>query len=107
MAVHNWILSLALVGLSFALLYNAFVQSSDSNGEKNNRSIFEFSANRADDADNASLESFKGKKAYLVVNVASKCGLTDRNYAELQELYEKLRYSSLLPVTPLLAWAVC
>lgn len=38
------------------------------------------------------LSSLKGKKAYLVVNVASKWGLTNQNYAELQTLYSK--YSS-------------
>lgn len=31
-----------------------------------------------------------GKKCYLVVNVASKCGLTASNYSGLVELYEKL-----------------
>jgi glutathione peroxidase len=31
----------------------------------------------------------KGKKAYLIVNVASQCGLTERNYDQLNQLYEK------------------
>jgi hypothetical protein len=39
-----------------------------------------------------SLAQHKGKKAYLIVNVASKCGLTKKNYAELTEVYNKLRY---------------
>ena len=34
------------------------------------------------------LDSYKGKKAYLVVNVASKCGLTKTNYDELKTLYD-------------------
>lgn len=36
---------------------------------------------------NLKLEAFKGKKAFLIVNVASKWGLTSRNYSELQQLH--------------------
>ena len=39
------------------------------------------------DGKECNLSSFKGKKV-LVVNVASKCGLTPQ-YAQLQQLYEK------------------
>ncbi len=53
------------------------------------KSIFEFQVDTIDGEKPASLSEFKGKKAYLVVNVASQCGLTNKNYAELQELYEK------------------
>ncbi|XP_037655365.1 probable glutathione peroxidase 8 isoform X1 [Choloepus didactylus] len=35
-----------------------------------------------------SLEKFKGKEVSLVVNVASDCQLTDRNYLALQELHK-------------------
>lgn len=49
-------------------------------------SIFNFDVENLDGS--LSLSSFKGKKAYLVVNVASQCGLTDRNYDELQQLYD-------------------
>ncbi|KAF8058151.1 hypothetical protein N665_1250s0014 [Sinapis alba] len=37
-----------------------------------------------------SLDKFKGKPL-LIVNVASKCGLTSSNYTELSQLYEKYR----------------
>jgi len=37
------------------------------------------------------LSNFKGKKAYIVVNVACMCGLTNSNYAALQQLYEKFQ----------------
>lgn len=37
-----------------------------------------------------SLERYKGK-VLLIVNVASKCGLTDTNYTQLSELYTKYR----------------
>ncbi|XP_011378913.1 probable glutathione peroxidase 8 isoform X1 [Pteropus alecto] len=36
-----------------------------------------------------SLEKFKGKEVTLVVNVASDCQLTDRNYLALQELHKE------------------
>ena len=53
------------------------------------KSIFEFQVDTIDGGKQMSLSEFKGKKAYLVVNVASQCGLTDKNYAELQGLYQK------------------
>ena len=53
------------------------------------KSIFEFQVDTIDGGHQTSLSQFQGKKAYLVVNVASNCGLTNKNYAELQELYEK------------------
>ena len=36
------------------------------------------------------LGTIKGPKAYLVVNVASECGLTKSNYTELTEIYNNL-----------------
>lgn len=54
------------------------------------KSIFDFSVDQISDSEKISIETFKGKKAYLIVNVASKWGLTNQNYAELQQLYEKL-----------------
>ena len=38
-----------------------------------------------------SLSNFYGKRAYLIVNVASQWGLTKINYAELQKLHENFR----------------
>ena len=61
--------------------------------DPNATSIFDFSVPLNDDGETTvSLSQYKGKKAYLVVNVACKCGLTDKNYAQLQELYNKYRY---------------
>lgn len=56
------------------------------------KTIFDFKVNAlTNEANEVSLSEYKGKKAYLVVNVASKCGLTERNYSELQDIYEKYR----------------
>ncbi|GAB5406477.1 MAG: hypothetical protein Aurels2KO_47080 [Aureliella sp.] len=41
------------------------------------------------------LADYKGK-VILVVNVASECGLTDRNYKELQEVYAKYKDKGLV-----------
>lgn len=51
-------------------------------------SIFEFSV-PANEGGEISLEVFKGKKAYLVVNVASQWGLTPKNYEEMKILYDR------------------
>ncbi|XVE53520.1 hypothetical protein DITRI_Ditri03aG0009700 [Diplodiscus trichospermus] len=42
------------------------------------------------DGKNVSLSKFKGK-ALLIVNVASRCGLTTSNYSELSHIYEKYK----------------
>ena len=34
-------------------------------------------------------EIIKGKKLILIINVASKCGLTSKNYKFLEEIYNK------------------
>ncbi|EAR82654.2 glutathione peroxidase (macronuclear) [Tetrahymena thermophila SB210] len=40
------------------------------------------------DGNECQLSKFKGKKAYLIVNVASKCGFTSTNYKQLYEIYK-------------------
>ena len=61
--------------------------------EAQNKSFYDFTV-RTIDGKEFPLSSLKGKKV-LVVNVASKCGLTPQ-YAKLQELYEKYRIKTLL-----------
>ena len=56
-----------------------------------NQTIFDFTVTKLDSEENIDLSSLRGKKAYLLVNVASECRLTDRNYAELNELYSKYK----------------
>lgn len=58
---------------------------------KSGGSIFDYNVEDISGAP-LDLSTLKGKKAYLVVNVASKWGLTNQNYAELQSLYSS--YSS-------------
>ena len=42
------------------------------------------------DGEEFKLGTLKGPKAYLIVNVASKCGLTKSNYNQLTQIYNKL-----------------
>ena len=58
------------------------------------RSIFEFSVEN-ELGEPIKLSNFSGKNAYLVVNVASKWGLTNQNYSELQQLYDRYNSSGL------------
>ena len=41
------------------------------------------------------LTEYKGAKAYIVVNVASKCGLTAQNYKEFNVLHDKYESNGL------------
>ncbi|KAL9251770.1 putative glutathione peroxidase 7, chloroplastic [Drosera capensis] len=53
------------------------------------KSIHDFTVKDIDGKD-VSLGKFKGK-VLLIVNVASRCGLTSSNYTELAQLYEKYK----------------
>ncbi|CAL9095740.1 unnamed protein product [Musa textilis] len=53
------------------------------------KSIHDFTVKDIDGKD-VSLNKFKGK-VLLIVNVASKCGLTTSNYTELSHIYEKYK----------------
>ncbi|KAK9098147.1 hypothetical protein Syun_025192 [Stephania yunnanensis] len=53
------------------------------------KTIHDFTVKDIDGKD-VSLSKFKGK-ALLIVNVASRCGLTSSNYTELSHLYEKYK----------------
>ncbi len=43
------------------------------------------------DGEDVTFEDLKGKKAYIVVNVASACGYTKSNYKGLVELHNKYK----------------
>ncbi|OMO90689.1 Glutathione peroxidase [Corchorus olitorius] len=53
------------------------------------KSLYDFTVKDID-GKNVSLSKFKGK-VLLIVNVASKCGLTTSNYSELSHVYEKYK----------------
>ncbi|KAG9455911.1 hypothetical protein H6P81_000419 [Aristolochia fimbriata] len=53
------------------------------------KSVHEFTVKDID-AKDVSLSKFKGK-VLLIVNVASRCGLTSSNYSELTHIYEKYK----------------
>ncbi|XP_022140114.1 probable phospholipid hydroperoxide glutathione peroxidase [Momordica charantia] len=57
------------------------------------KNIYDFTVKDIDGKD-VSLSKFKGK-VLLIVNVASRCGLTTANYSELSHLYEKYKAQGL------------
>jgi len=63
------------------------------NSSKQDSSVYDFTVKdiRGNDVD---LSVYKGK-VLLIVNVASKCGLTNSNYTELNEVYTKYKDQGL------------
>jgi glutathione peroxidase len=61
--------------------------ASEENSQKDAKSIYEFSALDIE-GNNVSLEKYRGKVC-IIVNVACKCGFTNKNYKQLQVLYDK------------------
>ncbi|KAG5589035.1 hypothetical protein H5410_039549 [Solanum commersonii] len=57
------------------------------------KTIYDFTVKDIDDKD-VPLSTFKGK-VLLIVNVASRCGLTTSNYTELSSVYEKYKNQGL------------
>ena len=53
----------------------------------------DFFALRAKDIDGNEVDfkTLQGKKAYLICNVASECGLTDSGYKGLRKLHDKYK----------------
>ncbi|XP_058736148.1 probable phospholipid hydroperoxide glutathione peroxidase [Vicia villosa] len=80
---------LPLLVLLFAFYFFFFRRSNMA--ENSSKSIYDFTVKdiRGNDV---SLSEYSGK-VLLVVNVASQCGLTQTNYKELNELYEKHKNS--------------
>lgn len=63
---------------------------------KSAKSMYDFSAKDID-GNEVSLSKYRGFVC-IVVNVASQCGLTETNYAQLVALYEKYRESHKLKI---------
>ncbi|KAL3498831.1 hypothetical protein ACH5RR_041563 [Cinchona calisaya] len=64
-----------------------------SQSEKDPQSVYDFTVKDAKGND-VDLSSYKGK-VLLIINVACKCGLTNSNYEELNQLYEKYKDQGL------------
>ncbi|KAJ4955047.1 hypothetical protein NE237_011830 [Protea cynaroides] len=81
----------SLPKLAFYTLGSASTMASQSS--KDYKSVHDFTVKdaRGNDVD---LSVYKGK-VLLVVNVASQCGLTNSNYTELSQLYEKYKGQGL------------
>ncbi|XP_057810407.1 probable phospholipid hydroperoxide glutathione peroxidase [Salvia miltiorrhiza] len=83
------VLSPILSGFSFKSRSFASVYARAATG----KTIHDFSVKDIDGKDVA-LSKFKGK-VLLIVNVASRCGLTSSNYTELSHIYEKYKTQGL------------
>lgn len=55
-----------------------------------NKTIFDFQVENSN-GEIVPLDEFRGKKAYLVVNIANRCALTKQNYLEIQNLYDQYK----------------
>lgn len=80
-----YIFASILVALAAVGVYFAFAPSDPVDS---NASIFDFDIPNSSGTSMNLGKSFKGKKAYLIVNVASNCGLTSSNYDELKMLHD-------------------
>eukprot|EP01039_Chlorochromonas_danica_P011116 gene11116-12384_t len=58
------------------------------------KTIFDFQVENSN-GEVVPLDQFKGKKAYLVVNIANRCALTKQNYLEMQSLYDQYKERGL------------
>ena len=63
-----------------------FDESSDELDNVKVKSFFDLGANDIN-GNYIDFYTFRGKKAFLIVNVASKCTLTNKNYKALTKMY--------------------
>jgi glutathione peroxidase len=68
-----------------------FFKSGKEKLKKNNKGFFDLEALDID-GKSIKFDSFKDKRAIIVINVACKCGFAKTHYSELMELYNKYRY---------------
>ncbi|KAL8217301.1 hypothetical protein R6Q57_024138 [Mikania cordata] len=90
MASTNLTSFLVIVGIAFFLFYRHPSSSITQNmAQQIPKSVHDFTVKDIRGGE-VSLSSYKGK-VLLIVNVASKCGLTESNYKELNVLYQKYK----------------
>lgn len=87
----NWssLLSLVLALLFFYRYQLSSFSSTQKMAQETHKSIYDFTVKDIHGND-VPLSNYKGK-VVLIVNVASKCGLTQSNYKEMNVLYEKYK----------------
>ncbi|XP_051158612.1 uncharacterized protein LOC127279987 isoform X1 [Leptopilina boulardi] len=88
--------SFATVSGFSILLWYYFATMSGNDDFKSATSIYDFTA-KSIKGEDVPLSKYKGHVC-LIVNVASKCGLTKTNYKELNELYDKFAESEGLRI---------
>ncbi|CAG5114607.1 unnamed protein product [Candidula unifasciata] len=71
----------------FSRSFTTIMAEGDDNKWKEAKTIYEFNALDIDGND-VSLEKYRGKVC-IIVNVACKCGFTNKNYTQLQDFYTK------------------
>ncbi|RWS26036.1 glutathione peroxidase-like isoform X1 [Leptotrombidium deliense] len=76
----------------FTLLTRSYCENTNIDPKKA-KSLFEFTANDID-GNSVSLEKYRGFVT-IVVNVATKCGLTNDNYEQLNGLFDKFEEKGL------------
>jgi len=84
------LVGLSLIGVgAFALAFTAAFAGSDAPDAPaaTPKSVLDFTVKTIDGKD-VKLADYRGD-VLLIVNVASQCGLTDRNYTQLEPLYKK------------------
>jgi len=87
---------LPVVGLQHLIRNFSVTAMSGNEDYKTAKSVYDFVANNIK-GEPVPLEKYKGH-VLLIVNVASKCGLTATNYKELNELYDEYAESKGLRI---------
>lgn len=65
-------------------------------GDGDKQSFWDFKANMLDGGEEKSMADLaKGKKAILIVNVASEWGVTERDYTQLVQMHKDLKDKGL------------
>lgn len=75
----------------FSVLFSVMACSANNPSPKDASSVYDFTVNDIKGAE-VSLSKYRGHPL-IIVNVASKCGYTDRHYKELNELHAELAES--------------